>query len=324
MSKIPYVIDCDTGTDDAIAIICALLAQDRLDIKAFTTVAGNVEVTKTSANTLNIVDQLGFDIPVAKGAAAPLRRELYTAISHGTTGLGNVVLPSSPRGLYDKDGADTLYHFAKECEGELCVLAVGPLTNLALALTRYPEIKHMIKQITIMGGALVGGNMTPTSEFNMWVDPDAAKIVFDSGIPLTMIGLDVTLKCKVPLPVYERICSISNPFAELAARIFRYMLHRNETTGVSLYGTVELNEAFVHDALALAVTVRPDLVKTRKYFMTVETQGDITRGMTVADFNDVMQKEPNVDAAVEVDVEAFWAWMVELLENGPNRVGRER
>lgn len=320
MERIPYIMDFDTGTDDAIALICALLSQDKLDIKAFTTVAGCVELEKTSKNTLNIVDYLGFDIPVALGAAAPLEKELFVAVSHGPSGIGDVVVPPAKRGLYDKDAADTIYHFAKECEGELHIMAVGPLTNVAMALLRYPDIKNLIKHITIMGGALVGGNMTQASEFNIWVDPDAAKIVFNAGIPMTMVGLDVTLKTELPMSVFEQVKAMPNPFAELATRMFDFMMRRNQLSGVSLYGSVELDPAFMHDALAMAALVRPDLITTKKYYITVEPDGENTRGMTVADFNDVMKREPNVDAAVDVNVDGFWEWMLELLMNGPKRV----
>lgn len=320
MNRIPYVMDFDPGTDDAIALICALLSQDKLDIKAITTVAGCVELDKTSTNTLNIVDYLGFDIPVALGAGGPLERELFVAISHGPSGLGDVIVPPAKRGFYEKDAADTIYQFAKECAGELHLLACGPLTNLALAMIRYPDLHTLIKQITIMGGALVGGNMTQASEFNIWVDPEAAKIVFEAGIPLTMVGLDVTLKTEMPVSVFEKIATFDNPAAELSTRIIDFMIKRTHLSAVSLYGSVELDPAFMHDALAMAVLVRPDLIRTQKHNISVELNGEHTRGMTVADFNDVMKKEPNIDAAVEVDLEGFWDWMLELMANGLGRV----
>ncbi|WP_165822628.1 nucleoside hydrolase [Paenibacillus montanisoli] len=320
MAKIPCLIDCDTGMDDAIALICALLSQDRLDLKAITTVAGCVEVDKTSRNTLNIVDSLGSQIPVIRGAEAPLQRELYVAISHGTSGLGDVVVPEAKRALQEMDAVDMIYRCAVECEGKLQLLVTGPLTNVAKALTRYPAITSLIEKITIMGGALRGGNMTQASEFNIWVDPEAADIVFRSGISLTMVGLDVTLKTELPQYVYEQVRAMDNPFASLAADVFSYMMRRNSLTGVSLYGSVELDPAHMHDVLAMAVVVRPDLIKTEPHYIEVELAGSCTRGMTVADFNDVMNKQPNVDAAVDVDLDAFWAWMLELLEHGPKRI----
>lgn len=307
MKRIPLVIDVDTGTDDAIAIICALMNTDVLDIKAFTTVAGNVGVDLTSKNTLNIVDYLGFDIPVAVGAAKPLKKELHTAISHGSTGLGDVVVPASSRSFYSKDAADTIYEYAVAMQGELEILAVGPLTNIAEAMIRYPDIVHLIKRITIMGGAVIGGNMTQTSEFNSYVDPDAGKIVFEAGIPLVMVGLDVTLKPQLPIAVYETTRRLDNKFANLASRIFDYMLRRCKQFG--------FDPPNVHDAIALAYLVIPQLLTLKKYYMTVETEGTITRGMTVADFNNVTGKEPNVDAAVDININMFWDWMVSRFLN---------
>ncbi|BCG58045.1 nucleoside hydrolase [Paenibacillus sp. URB8-2] len=301
MNKIPLIMDVDTGTDDAIAIICALMSTEVLDIKAFTAVAGNVGVDLTSSNTLNIVDYLGFDIPVAVGAAKPLNKDLHTAISHGATGLGDVIVPKSDRAFYERDAADTIYEHAVAMQGELEIVAVGPLTNIAEAIIRYPDIVRLIKRITIMGGALRGGNMTPASEFNLYVDPDAGKIVFEAGIPLVMVGLDVTLKPQLPLAVVETVKRLDNKFANLAARIFDFMLRRCEQFG--------FDPPNVHDAIALASLIVPRLVTLNKYVMTVETEGTVTRGMTVADFNNVTGKEPNVSVAVDVDCNLFWDWM---------------
>ena len=302
MKPIPLVMDVDTGTDDAVAIICALMSTDVLDIKAFTTVAGNVGVDLTSRNTLNIVDYLGFDIPVAVGAAKPLKRELHTAISHGVTGLGDVVLPASPRPFYTRDAADMIYEQAVAQPGELEILAVGPLTNVAQAILRYPQLIGLVRRITLMGGALRGGNMTQASEFNAYVDPEAAKIVFEAGIPLVMIGLDVTLQPQLPLAVYETTRRLDNKFASLAARIFDFMLRRCAQFG--------FDPPNVHDAIALASLVVPQMLTLKKYYITVETEGTITRGMTVADFNHVTSKAPNVEAAVSISSSLFWDWMV--------------
>lgn len=302
MKKIPLIIDVDTGTDDAIAIICALMNTDLLDIKAFTAVAGNVGIDFTSKNTLNIVDYLGFNIPVAVGAAKPLKKELHTAISHGSTGLGDVVIPVSGKSFYSKDAADTIYEQAAALKGKLEILATGPLTNVAEAIIRYPDIVHLIKRITIMGGAVRGGNMTQASEFNSYVDPDAGEIVFESGIPLVMVGLDVTLKSQLPAEAYETTKALDNRFAKLASLIFDFMLRRCRQFG--------FDPPNVHDAVALAYLVIPEMLTLKEYYMTVETEGTITRGMTIADFNNVTGKEPNVKAAVDIDINMFWDWMI--------------
>lgn len=303
MEKIPLLMDVDTGTDDAIAILCALMSADVLDIQAFTAVAGNVGVGLTSRNTLNILDYLGFSIPVAVGAAQPLKKKLHTAISHGSTGLGDVILPQSDRQFYAKDAPDTIYEFAVALKGRLQILACGPLTNLAAAILRHPDMVPLIRHITLMGGALRGGNMTQAAEFNSYVDPDAGKIVFESGIPITMVGLDVTLKSHLPFAVFETIRNLDGKFAGLASRIFDFMLRRHSQLG--------FDPPNVHDAMALAGLVLPQMLTLRKYYITVETEGTVTRGMTVADFNNVTGREPNVSAAVDVDCDMFWNWMTD-------------
>ncbi|MCL2602828.1 MAG: nucleoside hydrolase [Treponema sp.] len=304
MKKIPIVIDVDTGTDDAIAVMAALLSQDTLDIKAFTTVAGNVSLEKTSKNTLNLVDYLGYDIKVAVGASKPLAKDAFHATCHGNSGLGDVVLPESKRGFYEKDAVTTLYEEAIKANGELQVLAVGPLTNLAMAITCYPEISEKIKRLTIMGGGVFGGNVTMTSEFNIYFDPEAAKIVFESGIPLYMVGLDVTTKTSLPPDVFSAIKNSGSKYASAAAKIFDFMVRRNVESG---------GEApFLHDVIALAAVINPDILTFKKFYMEVECEGTITRGMTVADLNNVKEKDPNISAALEIDSENFWRWLREL------------
>lgn len=307
MNRIPVVIDVDTGTDDAICITAALLNTDLLDIKAFTSVCGNVSIEKTSKNTLNIVDYLGFDYPVAIGAHKPLKHELTIAKSHGNTGLGDVVLPDSSNSFMKQPAYEVIYEQAYAAKGDLQILAVGPLTNIALAIENHPDIIPLIKKITIMGGGLYGGNMTMTSEFNIYNDPDAAKIVFDSGIDLTMVGLDVTLKPKLPLWVVEKVNKIDTPFAKLVSMIFDFMQRRKVQIGG--------DDPNLHDVIALTAIVKPDILTFKEFFMTVETQGTITRGMTIADFNNVEEKKPNVHAAININVDMFWNWFVETLNN---------
>lgn len=309
MKKLPIVMDFDTGTDDAIALICALMHRDMLDIRAVTAVAGNVPLEATATNTLNIVDALGHtDIPVAKGAAAPLKRELKCAISHGKTGLGDVVIPPSERSFCEKDAADVLYDAAVECAGELIYLATGPQTNLALAIQRHPDIVNLIKKVYIMGGCLVGGNMTQASEFNAYVDPEALQIVFRSGLDVAMIGLDVTLQTELPMWVKEALDQVETPEAELASQVLDFCLRRNKEWGYDV--------ANLHDVVAFCAIVNPSVLTFKRYYVDVETEGTITRGMTVADFRDVCpDKEKNIDCAEDIDLGRFWNWFVELFRN---------
>lgn len=306
--RIPLIIDVDTGTDDAIALIWSTLLKDKFDIKAYTTVAGNVPLECTSHNTLNIIDMLGEKTPVAIGQDKPLKKELKCAVSHGETGLGDVKLKEATRGFYELSSVDTIYDEAKKANGKLQILMVGPETNLAVALTKYPDLKDMIARVTVMGGAVKGGNMCLAGEFNMFVDPEAAKIVFNSGIPITMVGLDVTLKTEMDIDTYEQIKKIKNAHADLALQIFHFMVNRTEMFGDDFEGPI------MHDALALAVLANPSLVETQDFYIDIETEGVLTRGMSVVDYNNVAKKAPNVKAAVKVDAKAFWQWMIEKLK----------
>ncbi len=306
--RIPIVMDFDTGTDDAIALISALMHRDIFDICAVNAVAGNVPLEYTAANTLNIIDVLGHtDIKVAKGADKPLKRELRCAVFHGKSGLGDVVIPESKRDFYEKDAADTIYEAAAAHKGELIVLATGPQTNMATAIQRHPDIVDMIKRVYIMGGCLKGGNMTQTSEFNAYVDPEAMQILFRSGLDVVMIGLDVTLKTELPVWVKEKLETMQSPEAKLATQVISYMIWRNKESGYYV--------DTLHDVVAFCAIVNPDVLQLKKYYVDVETEGTITRGMTAADFRNVYpDRKENVTCAEDIDVDAFWNWFIKIFE----------
>lgn len=304
MERIPLLLDVDTGTDDAICIICALLCQDRLDIQAATAVCGNVSVERTSRNTLDLLRALGSEVPVGKGADKPLVKKLHFAKSHGKTGLGDVVLPASSDTFSDLPACELIYQTARNCGGRLNLLAVGPLTNVALALEAHPDLPELIEQITIMGGGLHGGNMTMTSEFNIYNDPEAAKQVFASGMKLTMVGLDVTLKPKLPQRVVDTLFSQPSPHAKLAVEFLQFMQRRRLTIGG--------DDPNLHDVMALTAILQPDLFTFEHHYMDVETEGVITRGMTIADFHHVENCPANVRVAVDIDIDGFWTWFVGL------------
>lgn len=303
--KKPIIIDCDTGTDDAIALICAHLCKE-IDVIGITTVSGNVELDYTSENTLNLVDEIGWNIDVVKGKAKPLSRDLITASHiHGRTGLGDVVLKRSTRGFYDEEVASYIYKKAKENNGEMSILTLGPMTNIANAILRYPDIKDFIKEIVFMGGSLKGGNVTSVAEFNIYVDPEAANIVLESGIPLTMVGLDVTEKVIMTETDRDYFKEFNNPHANITAKILDFMFKRSERFG--------REGALMHDGLALASMVLPELLKKEKHYARVETEGKITTGMVVVDKRRFAKDKKNVDIALDVDVNMFKSWMRDLI-----------
>lgn len=268
MEKRPFIIDCDTGTDDAIAILAAL-GSDAIRVRALTSVNGNVNENFTSRNNRDLVGYLGADVEVARGAKIPFYpRAGYYDATHGSEGLGDVTLPAAENVPFTKETAPELIRrIAEEEEGRLELLVVGPMTNIAIALSMYPELKEKIRHIWFMGGAALGGNMTPTAEFNIWVDPVAAKLVIASGIPMTMVGLDVTLKAALNREDEQEIRSFGNKGAVLAADILDYMIRRYADGG---------EDALMHDALAAAAAVCPQCLVCHDYFVDVECQGEYT------------------------------------------------
>jgi inosine-uridine nucleoside N-ribohydrolase len=302
MKKRPVIIDCDTGTDDAIALIAALYSPE-LDVKAITTVVGNVALKHTSRNTLNLVRHLGFDTRVAVGAPKPLLRDeiIYSGNkTHGDTGLGSLVLPETDQPFYKKTAIETIYEEALACGGSLELIPIGPLTNIALAIMAHPDLKEMVKQIVFMGGAKDGGNITTTSEFNIWADPEAAKIVFASGIPLTMVGLDVTRKAALNAADSAEIRAMGSKAAVITADILDFMFKRLGKGG---------EDALMHDALTVGVCINPTLVSLTKYFVDCEVSGKYTSGHTMVAATKLFRNEPNCYVAEELDLPAFKAWI---------------
>ncbi len=308
MEKKPVIIDCDTGTDDAIAIIAALYSPE-LDVRAFTTVAGNVGVEHTSRNTLNLVRHLGFDTKVAVGAALPILRKTYIHSgdkTHGETGLGTLVLPQTSQPFYQKTAVETIYEEALKAAGRLELIPIGPLTNIAQAIMVHPDLKKMIQRIVFMGGAKYGGNITTTAEFNIWGDPEAAKIVFASGIPMTMVGLDVTLKAALNPQDAAQIRSFGTPAAAITADILDFMFERLGKGG---------EDALMHDALAVGVCINPALVEMNHYFVDCECSGQYTSGHTFVAVNRIFRQEPNCHVCEKLDLPAFKSWLIGAIAN---------
>jgi len=295
------IIDCDVGIDDALAIMLALGSKE-VKIRAITTVAGNVEVEKTSENALKVLEAFDVsDIPVARGHAWPLKRELYTAgYVHGSDGLGDSNLPKPKLELDDRHAVDLII---EEAEGrDLHLVCTGPLTNLASALSKAPHIVEKLRDVTIMGGAFgltpYGfGNVSPVSEFNVYVDPEAAKMVFASGLKLTLVGLDVTADPTAMLTKdkYEELIALPSRGAEFLKRISENL--------VKSWGSFSL-----HDPMAVAYAVDPTLLTVKEYPVDVETEGVITRGQTIADrrtWPEVIELKGKANVAVSADGPRF-------------------
>lgn len=309
MTKRPFIIDCDTGTDDAIAIIAALYCED-IEVKAITSVNGNVRHCHTSKNNLDLIEYLNFHdkVKVAKGASLPMYdRGDYYGLTHGKTGLGNVNLPDAKSAEFDdKNAVDLIYEEALRQNGNLELLVIGPMTNIAMLISLYPDICSYIKHIYFMGGACRGGNVTPTAEFNIWVDPIAANIVFNSGISMTMVGLDVTEKAVIDKPTTDRIRNIGSDASSLVATILDYMHERHDGGG---------EDALMHDALALAAAVHEKCLGFVDAYVCVECRGDYTAGHTMVDLRNKLNKKPNMRVALSLELESFREFLFETILN---------
>jgi inosine-uridine nucleoside N-ribohydrolase len=307
MAKRTFIIDCDTGTDDAIAIIAALYSPE-IELAAITSVNGNVSHQHTSQNNLNLMEYLGADIMVARGAEKPLfLRAPHYGDTHGQTGLGDIVLPTATTSDFAKENAiEVIRRKADELKGELELLVIGPMTNIAIALSLYPDIAEKIKHIWFMGGAVKGGNVSTTAEFNIWVDPVAARQVLASGIPCTMVGLDVTELAILNHQDAKILRNMGTKAAVLTADILDYMFRRNENGG---------EDAMMHDALALAAALCPQCLVYKDYFVDVECMDSYTVGHTAVDLRNTLGRQPNVKVAVDIHVDLFKEWLIGCIGN---------
>lgn len=319
----PTIVDTDGGVDDALALVMALNC-DRLDLKAVTVLAGNIDVDRAANNVLRTIEIAGpKQRPlVAKGCAKPLVRPPFNAAGiHGADGLGELhqfknadgsprypqlaVEPSS------EDAIEVLLKAARDYGSELTIVALGPLTNLATALQRDRATFQQVGRIVIMGGAVtVPGNISAAAEFNFFVDPDAAQIVMESGIPLTLVGLDVAMKAPLSRQAVEDYAR-EHPSAVaqfIADCTGIYMAFYRDNEG--------FHGCYLHDPLAVGIAIDPSLASTESLYMVVETKGRFTSGMSLADLRDRRDESafpPNVEACLEVDTERFLKLFYELI-----------
>ena len=269
------IIDTDPGVDDALALLLAMRSPE-LKIEAITPVAGNVPLELTLPNALRMVEIAGrTDIPVAVGAKTPLLRRLVTAAyAHGENGLGGAVFPEPKIKPIAEPAAKFISQMVRKYPGEITLITIGPLTNIATALNMDSELARLVKSLVMMGGSLSGGNITPAAEFNVYVDPEAARIVFQSGIPITMVGLDVTRKTSLTDEHVRILDAGQNPVSQAAAKIARNAINHNREQGF-------LVGPNMHDSLAVAGFLDPSLLKLQDYYVDVETTGELTAGETL-------------------------------------------
>lgn len=296
MSKRKILIDCDPGHDDAVAI---LFAARHLDLIGVTTVHGNNTVENTTRNALAVLELAGLDIPLAMGCSEPLaQRRAASAAVHGKGGLDGAELPVPLRRPLDVHAVDFIIDMAGRHRGELVLATIGPETNVALALRREPRLRSWLREITVMGGSTGAGNVTPAAEFNMHCDPEAAWAVFSSGIPIRMIGLNVTRRTGFTQADVDRLRSSQRKVASVIADLMTFYLARQrERHGLDM--------APMHDVCAIVPYVDTSLIDYADLHVEIELSGAHTRGMTLCDlrpkplaaFND--RPAPNARVAVD-------------------------
>ena len=297
------ILDCDPGHDVAIALLLAL-GSPEVQLLGVTTVAGNQTLEKTTANAIRVLDHVNrSDIPVAAGTPRPLVREMRTAAEvHGETGLDGPDLPGPSRLPEPMHAIDWLAQTIAASPDPVTLVPTGPLTNVALFLARYPGLESRLERIVLMGGAIGEGNTTPAAEFNIWVDPEAAHRVFQSGVDLTMIGLDVTHQALMTPAHAERLASAGKA-GRLVADLYGFYarFHRSH------YGW---EGAPVHDAVAMAHVIDPTLLATRQCGVLIDTDQGPSRGRTHADLHGNMGWEPNCHVATGIDADRFMEFLI--------------
>lgn len=309
--KIPVILDGDPGHDDAIAWVLAA-SSDQFEIKAITTVAGNQTLAKVTYNALRICALLGLNVPVSRGRAVPMMSDLVVAPNfHGESGLDG---PKLPEPVFEECPLSAIELMAKvlqESEDPVTIIATGPQTNVGALLVAHPELKEKIGRISIMGGGFRNGNWTAAAEFNIFEDPESCAIEFESGVPITMCGLDVTEKALVTPDDRERIRAVGNQVSQVVADWLSFFFKHHEELGWA--------GSPLHDPCAVAVLLHPEIFEIKDIYAQVETKGRYCRGETVGDFLNITKKKPNVSAVIGVDRDKFVDLLVEACKKFDGR-----
>lgn len=296
-----FLIDTDTASDDAVALVMALKHPD-VRVEAITVVAGNVPLDQAVQNALYTVELCSASVPVYRGADKPLIRPLETAQDvHGMDGMGDIGLPLRDRTPAPGHAVDAMLEVIERSAGDLTLVTLGPLTNVALALQRDPSIATKVSRCVVMGGIGFGyGNVTPVAEYNIWVDPEAAKLVFESGLPITMVGWDMSCRYAVfDATEKAKLRSIGTPLAQFCVDIQRVL-------DAYCLATTHLSGFDLPDPLAMAIALDPGVAtKVEHLYVAVEATSELCRGQTVVDHLGILRRAPNVHVVREVDRERF-------------------
>ncbi|MBD0334805.1 MAG: nucleoside hydrolase [Cyanobacteria bacterium Co-bin13] len=308
MTALPLIIDCDPGVDDAIALLLALASPEDLNLLGITTVAGNVPLSLTQQNALKICELAGRpELPVFAGCPRPLLRPLLTAEHvHGTTGLEGVTFPNPSRAIQPQHGVAFLIERLTQTQQPITLATLGPLTNIAVALIQEPAIAHQIDRIVVMGGAITQGNVTPAAEFNIYVDPQAAQVVFEAGLDLTLISLDVTHQVLTTPERLDQIRALNTPVSAAAASLLAYY----GTADAERYG---LPGAPLHDPCVIAYLLAPHLFSGRALRVDIEVNSCLTLGQTLVDRWQSTGQPPNAQVIEQVDADGVYDLLINRL-----------
>src|SRR5215211_2963324 len=302
------IIDTDPGVDDALTFLLAL-ASPEIKLEALTTTQGNVTLEKATRNALSVLE-LGraSHIPVASGSMYPLVQPLRaSAYVHGESGIGNSQLPKPVTAPVAQHAVDFLIERILAEPGEISIFPIGPLTNIAIAIRKEQRFAKAVKELVIMGGAILEhGNTTPQAEFNIYVDPHAAHIVFHSGIPITLIPLDVTHKCLLLQPHVDRLMQIASPISRFIRDAIEVYLKFSSELGYA--------GSALHDPLTLATILAPELLTLKEYYVDVDISGGVSMGKTLADIFNVTKKPANMKVAMDVRGAEFIELFLQRME----------
>lgn len=298
MERTKMILDCDPGHDDAIAMMVAY-AHPALDLLGITVVAGNQTLEKTLPNALHVCQHLNLDVPVYGGCSRPMVRDQIVAGDvHGKSGLDGPVFEELTRKPQKEHAVQYIIDTLMDSNGDITLVPTGPLTNIAMAMRLEPRIIEKIRRISLMGGAVGLGNTTPAAEFNIYADPEAAHVVFTSGVPIVMMGLDVTNQALATEAVIARMEAIGNRAGTLFADIMNFTLKSQRVNGLSA--------GPVHDVLAVAYLIAPEIFQMREMHVELELNHGPSYGRTVCDANNRLGRKPNALVGLGLNLDEFW------------------
>ena len=313
MQKEKIILDCDPGHDDAVAIMLAAI-NPKIELLGITVVAGNQKLEKTVNNALKVCNHLNLDVPVYSGMSRPMIREQLIADDiHGETGLDGPKFEELKIKAEDKHAVNFIIDTLMNSDEKITLVPTGPLTNIGMAIRFEPRIIEKINRIVLMGGSYQLGNMTPAAEFNILADPDAAHIVFSSGVQVVMMGLDLTRQASATKEVVEKIKSLNNK----ASKLFVDLMEFFAASQKNVFGW---SAPPVHDPTTIAYIIDPECIEVKPMFCEIELWSEKSYGRTLCDYFGILKKEPNVDVAVKLDFDKFWNLVYENLKLYDNHI----